>query len=663
MKKWLCALVVLALMAGGFAFAETEAIERFLDTWVSGGHAVEIWQEDGGALSCYVMADDGAVCEFSHCRYDADSDSLICEGGEKVEYTYDESINDYHSSVLESSLSVTFAFDADGAALTMNDGKEIIALKRLAEEEEDAYNASRLFLGEWVCDRAKIDIDELSDGSFFVEVTWANSASETVEWMYPCAYDDGEKLLFNFDPGVKSTVQFDETGAAVDVITEYDDGEVTFTIDGDDMLIWNDKKENAGDGMRFERVPVIEAEVSPSIEDGRFVVRIPVAGEDDAWIASDLTEGEALVHLDSEEILDGIFTARYDAALDGDATVCVKHMKFGVCNELYTWVIRVTNGMVSEIVDEVHMQSPDAYWLDTQVSGEWQINDDIMAGMTIVRRDDDVWSLQIATAYPQVYVLRANLYYDCALDCFVYSDGTFYRSEITESPEIVIGDVVATDAQGTLTRVTGADGGVELEWYNALSPDETVRFSRPESWYGNLIRPMNETIDLNDGQYPVAFDRANIADGVISEVHFFTVDCYDIVDIASMTASDTLIIEGNAIRIESITDDEYGDKRINGGFDEGGYTLHAFDESNCWMAVGEDDYHTYTERAVQAVTLGDAVMFTDAWNIEADPVTAEGIEAVTEAILSSDNDSFFEYNTTLRLEGGKVAEINRRFIP
>lgn len=81
------------------------------------------------------------------------------------------------------------------------------------------------------------------------------------------------------------------------------------------------------------------------------------------------------------------------------------------------------------------------------------------------------------------------------------------------------------------------------------------------------------------------------------------------------------------------------------------------------MCVEDDDFNTCTERAEVTLTLSENVVFTDGWDIEKDPVTAEGIEAVTAAIQGSENDAFDSHNTTVRLEDGRVVEIIRRYVP
>lgn len=180
---------------------------------------------------------------------------------------------------------------------------------------------------------------------------------------------------------------------------------------------------------------------------------------------------------------------------------------------------------------------------------------------------------------------------------------------------------------------------------------------------GRVIRPMNGEVNLNEGTYPVDFDRGNLSEGTLRDVRIYTVDCYDIVDIQQMAVGDSIVVEGKDIVINSLEEDEYGNKLVNGGFEADGCTLSSYEEDNCWMCVEYNDFHTYTEQATETLTLSESVTFTDGWDIDAEPVTVSGIEAVTKAIQESENDSFYNHNTEIRLEDGKVVEIIRRFVP
>ena len=221
--------------------------------------------------------------------------------------------------------------------------------------------------------------------------------------------------------------------------------------------------------------------VDSLIEDGSFIVQIPATSGENGWVADDMSQDDSIVKLYDADTIEDTFVARYDPVGDGDVTVCVKHMNSLACDMALTWDLRVKDGEVQEVLGGSQTQSPDEMEQDPYISGEWQINDNIMAGMTITKNDGQGWALQIATAYPGVYVFQADMAYDCELDQFVYSNATVYQSEITNSPEIVLGDVVETGASGTLSFVE-VNGSPRLEWYNALSPEETALFYRPDGW-------------------------------------------------------------------------------------------------------------------------------------------------------------------------------------
>ena len=92
-------------------------------------------------------------------------------------------------------------------------------------------------------------------------------------------------------------------------------------------------------------------------------------------------------------------------------------------------------------------------------------------------------------------------------------------------------------------------------------------------------------------------------------------------------------------------------------------TLRAYDEDNCWRAVLEDDLHTYFKWGETTLPLSEDVTFTDGWDIEKDPVTVTGAEAVAEAITGAEMDAFIPENTTVRVEDGRIVEIVRVYMP
>ena len=177
--------------------------------------------------------------------------------------------------------------------------------------------------------------------------------------------------------------------------------------------------------------------------------------------------------------------------------------------------------------------------------------------------------------------------------------------------------------------------------------------------------------DPNEGTYPAAFDRAEVKDGNLFNVKLYTEDIYDIVDVSKMAVGDTFEAEGKTITIETIEKDEFGNIKINGGFEEdGGYTLTTEEDTNGWITTGYNDFGTYTERGTVSLELADNVTFTDGYFLDAaaleagqKPLIVTGIDAVAKAIMDSENDSFNELNTELVIENGKVVDIARCYNP
>ena len=180
-----------------------------------------------------------------------------------------------------------------------------------------------------------------------------------------------------------------------------------------------------------------------------------------------------------------------------------------------------------------------------------------------------------------------------------------------------------------------------------------------------IITPNNPEIDIEalaDGEYPAAFEPAALADGELTFTVYWE-DTFDVVEISQLAPGDTLYVGDTVVDVETVEKDEYGDLLINGGLDNGGLTLRAFGEDNCWKAVMEDDQNTYTERGDATLPLADDVTFTDGWDIEKDPVTVTGAEAVAEAITGAEMDAFIPENTTVRVEDGRIVEIVRAYMP
>ena len=185
------------------------------------------------------------------------------------------------------------------------------------------------------------------------------------------------------------------------------------------------------------------------------------------------------------------------------------------------------------------------------------------------------------------------------------------------------------------------------------------------------LAPQFTELNTTEATYPASFNRDDLKDGTLASVHLFTEDVYDIADVSRLAVGDTFEAEGKTITVETIENDEFGHINLNGGFEaENGYTLTTEEDTNGWTTLLWDDFCTFTERGILSLELADDVTFNDTWFLDAsaieagrEAITATGIEAVSKAIMESENDSFDEFNTRIVLKDGKVIEIARHYVP
>jgi len=126
----------------------------------------------------------------------------------------------------------------------------------LAESEPAAKPAPDPdpFSGIWECDRASIEIVWEEEG-YRVLISWGSSAwGEVTEWEYSCYYHEDDNTMVSMPFGTKTDLVFNDEGELASWQTEYEDGEAVFSLDEEGFLIWQDAKENAGEGMRFDRI-------------------------------------------------------------------------------------------------------------------------------------------------------------------------------------------------------------------------------------------------------------------------------------------------------------------------------------------------------------------------------------------------------------------------
>lgn len=147
---------------------------------------------------------------------------------------------------------LNLALDADGSEGTVvsqspTAGTQVtprttvnVSLRSHETEEIEKY------LGSWQDDKASLKVDTIGS-DVIVTIEWDQGSGETYSWKYTVKVK-GDKLVCS-DGGSKFV---SEDGG--DPKTVYTDGSAEFSINKDGMLIWKDKKEDAGKGLKFAKL-------------------------------------------------------------------------------------------------------------------------------------------------------------------------------------------------------------------------------------------------------------------------------------------------------------------------------------------------------------------------------------------------------------------------
>jgi hypothetical protein len=208
----------------------------------------------------------------------------------------------------------------------------------------------------------------------------------------------------------------------------------------------------------------------------------------------------------------------------------------------------------------------------------------------------------------------------------------------------------------------GDEDGYAEDLDATAEADEAVRDG------GRTVAPIAVEVDVNhlpDGEYPVAFDRgdvARLASGTyMNAVHVCAMEVYADGDIENLAEGDSVVVAGSAIPVSTVTSDG-SLVQINGGTGaEDGCDFIRTADGN-WRVNGFDDLPTYTELGVTTLVVDESAVFTDASDIDSDPVTAP-YDGIVEAMQGAAFDGFYADNTTVTIRSGRVTRIDRVFVP
>lgn len=146
-------------------------------------------------------------------------------------------------------------------------------------------------------------------------------------------------------------------------------------------------------------------------------------------------------------------------------------------------------------------------------------------------------------------------------------------------------------------------------------------------------------------------------------VTIYNAYCYDAVDVSHLQHGDTIIYEaGKPLVVDSI------ERRnnfvvINGGIEQGGVELTA-SSGGTYRATTLDDHSVYRELGKRNIPLAADFLIVDCGENPTDPNdTIRSAQSTYVNSLGDYNREFSPLNTCVRIEGGEIKEIHRRWIP
>ena len=194
--------------------------------------------------------------------------------------------------------------------------------------------------------------------------------------------------------------------------------------------------------------------------------------------------------------------------------------------------------------------------------------------------------------------------------------------------------------------------------------DESNKEPEPEVTV-TTVQPLPDTTmdNLTDAVLSVSLEEggAYVDDTgkMQMDLKIYSYDKYDMVDISNLQVGDVIVTHAGEVEVTTLDRSESGLIFVNGGQEKGGFDLST-DESGIYYEVGFNDSKNWHQ--VGEATIRVSVDFTGLDSI--DPEQGD-VVLYPGSFLNDEvtNYDFTPYNTTIRVEGGQVMEMNRVFIP
>lgn len=224
--------------------------------------------------------------------------------------------------------------------------------------------------------------------------------------------------------------------------------------------------------------------------------------------------------------------------------------------------------------------------------------------------------------------------------------------------------IVDQPADTTTAEDTEQNGSDATE-----SADAAASETDEVSSEAKTIEPLPAYIDLanlGDCTVAVSFEKGDLTEEngeYTLHAVVYDYERFDMVDIAQMKQGDTLVIDGNSMKVESVEKTDSGAVNVNGDIEEGGVSLWT-DDNGGYYEVGMDDYKSYYEVGEITLPLSDDFVLTDNSDLENPDKTCTA-EELKKALDDSTDEysSYYPNNCSLTIVDGKIISMNKEYTP
>ena len=213
-----------------------------------------------------------------------------------------------------------------------------------------------------------------------------------------------------------------------------------------------------------------------------------------------------------------------------------------------------------------------------------------------------------------------------------------------------------------LLLLAGCNAQTQKEVSGADSENEEIEENNIKTIY-----PLPAAIDINNLDnctVAVSFEKGDVyvddTGKAVMNMTVFAYDLYDMVDIANICENDVIVRLGEEVTVTDIERLESGLIRINGGEENGGFSLIS-DNNTVYFEVGMSDAKAYYELGKVILPVSVDFLYSD----ESDPYSGVKVYYPGDFLIEAE---LFEYNfnphnTSVVIENGMVMAMKKVYTP